>query len=317
MPGRRDVRAPCVQEQRAAADRRHMGNITPRVHVDTMQLLRLINVALASMSVEDQVDVVRERMSLTESLTRLTSARLDYMYVLDGPTSALAGFIARCQATPDCWEWCLLICSESGIDARRFANDTAAVLPAEVKGWYTTPVPVFGPERDCYKVVPVGDLPYFHSPSPQCAADPAFRALVAQREAPTRRALSRLVRSVRPQSSLDGRNHEQQVGRLLNDERDVRALDACPKHQPVRWEHVVDAAKVLHARVHPWTEQRVEEEARKYSGLTAQERIVLFSLFSDPIRWDGKTPRLNGGQHRLCGIRGSEVEEVLVGYGRW
>lgn len=36
------------------------------------------------------------------------------------------------------------------------------------------------------------------------------------------------------------------------------------------------------------------------------------SLFSQPVRWDGKSDTVTNGQHRICGARLAGAQSLLV-----
>ena len=279
--------------------------------------LDLLNITLRA---AERLRTERDHLAVEGRLGLLDSLRPEMtLDPCEAPSEALRRFVYACRDIDDggaTWLWCHQTLADCGFDSDAIIHGPLSIC---VDDGYSAPMASFDPDPSRYVWVPVESLPTFHNPY-KCGHAHVYRDDLEARKQDTRRfRIAKLFRSNHPDKGAD---HEEAAGAELQNRilgRD--GLPPCGKHLHADWGIVLTAAANIHGSIRPWHEDAVRHAIDNYplppsqnptSRCPEEERVVLRSIFFDPITWDMVDTRAANGQHRICGIRTAGVPNALI-----
>jgi len=278
-----------------------------RAAATTDDILAIVDRAMMfAASDETDIRMLRRRLEILNDVAPVALLGAGEAGHLPRPARALATLIDHATYDETDWAWIRKVLRSLQLDPGALLVETRAALPVR----QTRRVAVFLTNPDDYILIPVERLPFAHNPY-ECEYIDMHQAFAdkdrqAQR---THGRLARLLRRPRPDADPD-----LAAGRRLNDLLITGTLPKCHKHQDIDWAQAMSDAESIQGNTRPWTPQQISTDLGIESddNSTPQQRFVR-DLFLDPVRWDSRRPRLENGQHRVCGARLAGIPQLMIG----
>lgn len=246
-------------------------------------------------------DALRRRLEMINKIPTITLMGTGTPVHLPRPARALATLINQATTSADDWAWLRTTLASLGVDPTTLLIEAQAADPRR----YREVAILLGSPTD-YVLWKVADLPYMHSPK-DCHNKPFHEEATRQlrnRRGPLRR---------KPTPSTP----DVLAGRYLFERLQDGSLTPCAFHEDLDWDAVLTDSINIKNTVEPWTHDAITAALGITSdeSSTPQQRFVR-DLFLDPIRWNGTSPRVDNGQHRICRARLAGVEQIMIGHDR-
>lgn len=244
-------------------------------------------------------DALRRRLEMINKMPTIALMGTGDAVHLPRPARALANLINQATTSADDWAWLKTTIASLGIDPTTLLVEAQAAHPEHYRE-----VAILLPDPTDYVIWNVADLPYMHAPK-ECHNKPFHEH--------TTRGLKRRVLRRKPTVSPP----DVLAGRLLFERLQDQSLTPCNFHQDLDWASVLTDSIRIKDTVEPWSHDAITAALGITSDDTStpQQRFVR-DLFLDPIRWNGISPRVHNGQHRICRARVAGVGQIMIGHTR-
>lgn len=246
-------------------------------------------------------DALRRRLEMINKIPAIALMGTGTPVHLPRPARALATLINQATTSTDDWAWLKTTLASLGADPTTLLGEAQAADPRHYRQ-----VAILLSSPADYVLCKVADLPYMHAPK-DCHNKPFHEETT--RNLQRRRGLLRRKPTIPTADVLAGRH----MFESLQDQ----SLTPCDFHTDLDWDQVLINSIKIKNGVKPWTRDAITAALGITSDDTSTplQRFVR-DLFLDPIRWDGITPRVDNGQHRICRARVAGVEQIMIGHTR-